>query len=154
MFNETWNSLVFQFTQRAPVWSVHGESAYVLLIGLNAEIALMFSIAGFAATKGLPADPATRIAGLPNRWFFALLWSAISVGVECVLNDLDVLVWEHRWWNAERPYLILLIGYLPFYTVCYWIHDIADRRKQVRTVVTLVALDIAALTTCGNLGWL
>lgn len=154
LFNETWNGLFFHFSGRAPVWGVQGDSAYVLLIGLNVEIVLMFAVAGIAATKGLPDDPAMRIAGLPNRWFFALFWSAISVGVECVLNALGVLSWEQPWWNTSAPYLIFLVGYLPFFAVAYWVHDMRGTTRQALTVAALLGFDAVALTTFGSLGWI
>ena len=34
-FNEIWNSLVFHFTQNAPVWGAPGQTAYLILIGLQ-----------------------------------------------------------------------------------------------------------------------
>lgn len=154
LFNETWNSLVFHFTDHAPAWSVQGQSAYVILIGLNLEIALMFSIAGIVACKTLPPDPHMRIAGLPNRWFFALFWSAVSVVVEIWLNSIGVLTWEHAWWDARHPYLIFLVGYLPFYAAAYWVHDMGEHSKQVRAVAGLLGFDVAAMTACGMAGWL
>jgi len=36
-FNEIWNSLVFHFTQYAPLWAAPGETTYLILIGLNVE---------------------------------------------------------------------------------------------------------------------
>ena len=53
-FNEIWNGLVFHFTQFAPVWGIAGDSSYLILMGLNIEIAFMFAITGIVATLGLP----------------------------------------------------------------------------------------------------
>ena len=53
-FNEIWNSLVFYFTGHAPVWGAPGQTAYLILIGLNIEICFMFAIAGIAFGKMLP----------------------------------------------------------------------------------------------------
>ena len=47
-FNEIWNALVFHFTQYAPVWGAPGKTAYLILIGLNIEITMMFLIMGVA----------------------------------------------------------------------------------------------------------
>ena len=49
-------NLVFHFTNRAPVWGAPGQTAYLILIGLNIEITFMFAIAGVAFGKMLPAD--------------------------------------------------------------------------------------------------
>ena len=154
MFNEIWNGLVFHFNHFAPAWSVRGESSLVLLIGLNIEITFMFAIGGIVATKGLPESREVRVMGVPNRWFFAVVWSLVAVGVECWLNSIGVLVWELSWWNAQRPYLIFFLGYLPFYVIAYWVYDIPERVRQVRAVVTLVGIDVAALVILGGLGWI
>ena len=70
--NEIANALFFHATGHAPVWSTPSGSAYVLLVGLNVEISLMFAVMGVVVAKTLPADPALRILGLPNRWLVAL----------------------------------------------------------------------------------
>ena len=45
-FNEIWNALVLHFTQFAPVWGTPGNSAFVILAGLNIEIMFMFAVDG------------------------------------------------------------------------------------------------------------
>jgi len=70
-FNEIWNSLVFHFTNYAPVWGAPGKTAYLILIGLNIEIAFMFAIAGITFGKMLPPNKGLRILGIPNRLFLA-----------------------------------------------------------------------------------
>ena len=37
-FNEIWNGLIFHFTQYAPAWGAPGQTAYLILIGLNIEL--------------------------------------------------------------------------------------------------------------------
>ena len=71
-FNEIWNGLVFHFTQYAPVWGAPGDTAFLLLIGLNIEICFMFAIAGIAFGKMLPPDKKLRILGIPNRLVIAV----------------------------------------------------------------------------------
>lgn len=154
LFNETWNALVLHFSGRAPVWSVAGHSSYQPLIGLNVEICLMFAVSGIAATLALPADPRQRLLGLPNRWTLALGFSALSVLVEMGLNRLGLLRWDWPWWNADAPWLIFLLGYLPFYAVCYWVLDMRSRRQQVTTVAVILGLDALALLVFGRLGWI
>ena len=46
-FNETWNGLVFHFTQYSAFWTTPGETALRTMVGWNIEIMFMFSIAGF-----------------------------------------------------------------------------------------------------------
>jgi len=55
-FNEIWNALVFYGTGRSAVWTAPGKTAYLILIGLNIEITMMFAILGIVLIKMLPAD--------------------------------------------------------------------------------------------------
>ncbi|ANP52423.1 hypothetical protein J2Z21_008355 [Streptomyces griseochromogenes] len=152
-FNEIWNSLVFHFSGRAPVWGASGDSAYQILIGLNIEICFMFAVMGIAAAKLLP-PPGTRILGLPNRPVLIALNSVASVGVELLLNRAGVLTWDWPWWQAGFPFLIFLIGYVPFFTACFLVHDMAAVRTKAVTVGALLGIDVAALAVFGTLGWL
>lgn len=154
-FNEIWNSLVFHFSQFAPAWGTPGDSAFVIFIGLNIEIAFMFAITGIMATLALPADPKTRILGVNNRLFFACLFSFLSVCVEFVLNDIGALTWEWPWWNRGAPWLIFLLGYLPFYLMCYWVYDMRSRRAQIVTVSTIYGVNALAYLVFGvALDWI
>jgi len=154
-FNEIWNGLVFHFTQYAPVWGAPGSTAYLILIGLNIEICFMFAIAGIVVAKTLPADRHLRILGLPNRWVMAVCGSVMCVVVELCLNAVGALTWDYRWWNAGAPWLIFLIGYLPFFLVSFWVHDMPSRRRQALTVGALLAFDIGCLVVfAGLLQWI
>lgn len=117
--NEIGNGLLFHFSDFAPAWGTPGASAYVILIGLNIEITLMFAIMGLFAVRMLPADDKLKIFGLNNRWAIASANSILCVMVELWLNRIGALTWEWRGWNAGAPLLIWLIGYMPFYVVAY-----------------------------------
>jgi hypothetical protein len=144
-FNEIWNGLVFHFTQHAPVWGAPGKTAFLILIGLNIEICFMFAIAGIAFAKMLPADKRLKILGVPNRLFFAILGSAFCVFVEVLLNSVGALTWDYPWWNVGAPWLIFLIGYLPFFLVSFWVFDMESLRRKITTVGVIYAVDIIAL---------
>ena len=154
-FNEIWNSLVFHFTQYAPVWGAPGKSAYEILIGLNIEITFMFVIAGIAFAKMLPEDKKMKILGIPNRWFFAIVNAIFCVIVEILLNAVGALTWDYSWWNAGAPYLIVLFGYLPFFVVSYWVFDMKSVKKQLTTLGLIFGVDILSILIFGvGLGWL
>ena len=154
-FNEIWNGLVFHFSQYAPMWATPGQSAYVILIGLNIEICLMFSIMGIVAAKSLPADPRLKILGVPNRWFMGVVMSVFCVAVEFALNAVDALTWDWRWWNRGSPIPIVLFGYLHFYMIAFWVHDMATIKKKAVTVGSIFAFDAACLVLFGAvLGWI
>ncbi len=126
-FNELWNSLAFHFTGQAPVWGAPGGTAYLILIGLNIEICFMFAIAG----------------------------SIFCVFVEILLNAIGALTWEYAWWRASAPWLIFLIGYLPFFLVSFWVHDMERIQSKIVTVGVIYAVDLAAILVFGlGLRWI
>lgn len=154
-FNEIWNGLVFHLTGKAPVWGAPGDTAFLILIGLNIEIAFMFAIAGIAFGKMLPADKKLKIAGLPNRLFFAIGGSIFCVVVEVLLNAVGALTWDYAWWSAGAPWLIFLIGYLPFFLVSFWVHDMQRVCSQAAVVSVILGVDALAILIFGvGLGWL
>jgi uncharacterized membrane protein len=154
-FNEIWNGLVFHFTQYAPVWGAPGKTAFLILIGLNIEICFMFAIAGIAFAKMLPAKKRLKILGLPNRLFFAVTGSIFCVIVEIIFNWANALTWDYAWWRAEAPWLIFLIGYLPFFLVSFWVFDMKSLRQKITTVGAIYAVDIVCLVLfVGILRWI
>ncbi|MGV9612828.1 hypothetical protein [Nocardia xishanensis] len=152
-FNEIWNALVFHFSDRAPVWGAAGPTAYQILIGLNIEICFMFAIMGVAAAKMLPPRE-TRIFGLPNRPVLIAANSAAAVGIEVLLNKAGVLTWEWSWWQPSFPFLIWLIGYVPFFAACFYVHDLRSVRSKVLVVGAIFGIDALALIAFGAAGWL
>ena len=154
-FNEIWNGLVFHFTNYAPVWGAPGDTAFLLLIGLNIEICFMFAIAGVTFSKMLPPDKSLKILGLPNRLFFAIAGSIFCVFVEVILNLAGALTWDYGWWSAGAPWLIFLIGYLPFFLVSFWVFDMPTQRQKAITVGTILGFDAVCLVLfVGILQWI
>ncbi len=154
-FNEIWNGIVFHFTQYAPVWGAPGETAYLILIGLNIEICFMFAIAGIAFSKMLPKDKKMKVLGIPNRLLFAVVGAAFCVFVECLLNAVGALTWEYPWWNAGVPWLIFLFGYLTFFLVSFWVFDMESVKKKMITVGAILGFDVICLVVfMGILKWI
>lgn len=148
-FNEIWNGLVFHFTQYAPVWGAPGKTAYLILIGLNIEICFMFAIAGITFSKMLPRDKNLKIFGIPNRLLLAVVGSIFCVFVEILLNLAGALTWEYPWWNVGAPWLIFLIGYLPFFLVAFWVHDMPSVQQKIKVVGAILGFDVACLIVFG-----
>jgi hypothetical protein len=154
-FNEIWNGLVFHFTNYAPVWGTPGGSAYVILIGLNIEICFMFSVAGIAFGKMLPPDKHLKILGVPNRLIMAVGGSIFCVFVEVLLNLVGALTWDYAWWNVGAPWLIFLMGYLPFFLVSFWVHDMESLNRKAIAVGAILGFDALCLVVFGAiLGWI
>ncbi|MBI4833112.1 MAG: hypothetical protein HY801_16470, partial [Candidatus Lindowbacteria bacterium] len=126
----------------APVWGAPGKTAYLILVGLNIEICFMFAILGLTLTKMLPADKNSKVLGIPNRLFFACFNSVLCVFIEVLLNAVNALTWDYSWWNMRAPWLIFLIGYLPFFLVAFWVHDMESVRKKALLVGSILAFDL------------
>jgi hypothetical protein len=153
-FNEMVNSAVLHATGRAAIWTVTGDTSYLILIGLTIEISLLFLVAGVAFVKQLPA-PEVRILGLPNRAVLVVAFSCFCVGVEVLLHATGFFHWEYWWWNVPNVALIVLFGYVPFFAMAAWVFDMgADRRRQLRTVGMILGVDVALGVVLGLAGWL
>ena len=153
--NEIVNSIFFHINGRAPFWGAPGSTAYLILIGLNIEIMFMFSIAGIVWSKMLLPDKGTKILGLPNRWFVAISGSAFCVFVEVLLNAVEALTWDWPWWDANTPWLIFLFGYLTFFVVAFWVHDMDSLKKKVTTVGTIWGIVLLLVLVFGvGLHWI
>ncbi|MBW2422110.1 MAG: hypothetical protein JRH19_26495 [Deltaproteobacteria bacterium] len=154
-FNEIWNGLVFHFTQYAPMWGAPADTAYLILIGLNIEISLMFAIAGVVFSKTLPRDKGMRILGVPNRLVIAAGGSAFCVIVELWLNAIGALTWDWAWWSARSPIPIFLFGYLHFFLVAFWVHDMESMRRRVTVVGSIYAFNLVCILVFGVwLSWI
>ena len=154
-FNEIWNSLVFHFTNYAPVWGAPGDTAFLIFIGLNIEICFMFAVAGIVFSKMLPADKHLKILGINNRIFFAVANSIFCVIVELFLNAVGALTWDYSWWNSSFPLLIVLFGYLHFFLVAFWVFDMEKLSRKIRVTSIIYGVDALAVVIFGVfLGWL
>lgn len=154
--NEVVNALVLHFTDRAAIWTVTGDTAYLIFIGLTIEIATLFAVSGVIFVKFLPPDRNQRILGLPNRWVYVLGFSCLCVFVEILLHEAGVFHWEYWWWNVPFVPLIVIFGYATFFAVAAWVFDMGtNHRRQLKVVGTLAAIDVTAILVFGViLGWI
>jgi hypothetical protein len=154
-FNELANSAVLHASDRAALWTVTGDTSYLILIGLTIEISLLFLVSGVVFVKQLPADPRMRILGVPNRWLLVFAFSCACVLVEVFLHSIGVFHWEYWWWNVPFVPLIVVFGYMTFFGIAAWVYDMgSDRRRQLRVVGALAAVDAVAGIVLGVAGWL
>jgi len=148
-FNEVWNALVYHFTGHAPVWAAPSRTAYLILIGLNVEICFMFAVSGVVFVKLLPSDRHLKVLGLDNRLVVAVAGSLFCVLVEMWLNSVNALTWDYPWWSVRAPWLIFLLGYLPFFLVAFWVYDMPSLRKKAAVTGGILAFDAACLLLFG-----
>lgn len=157
LFNEIWNSIVFHATGFAPVWGTPmgvGNTSLLILIGYNIEISLMFAVLGLTTCMMLPKDPKMKILGINNRVFLAVVYTTLAVAIECFLNYAGLLTWEYPWWSIRFPFIVWLIGYLPFFTMAMVVHDMKKRKNQVLTLGIIFGVDILLLIIFGCIGWM
>jgi hypothetical protein len=164
-FNEIWNALILHFTDDSAFWTCGGESAYLIFVGLNIEISLMFAMAGIAFTKMLPEDKDMKFdlnylkipVRIPNRWALAVGNSIFCVFIEVLLNMADALIWEYDFWNANPIGIIpiIIFGYLHFMVVSFIVFDMEKIKNQIITVSTIFTIDtIAIILFVFVLGWI
>jgi len=88
-----------------------------------------------------------------NRILVIVLGSISAVVIEIILNKLGVLTWEKPWWQANFPFLLFLIGYVPFFVAAVLIHD-APRKWQIRGLLIELGIVVTLLVVAGSLGML
>ena len=153
--NEIANSLILHFSHRAALWTVTGDTAYLVLIGLTIEISLMFAISGVIFAKTLPADRHLKILGLPNRLAIGLAFSIFATFVEVLLKGTGYFHWEYWWWNYPFVLPIVLFGYLWFFLIAAYVYDLPSDRRRVQVVGAMAGLVAAALLLFGPvLSWI
>ncbi len=154
-FLEILNALWLHFSQYSAVWTAPGDTAYLLTVGLNVEISMMFAVAGVAFAKVLPQDRTVKILGLPNRWFFVIANSVFCVFVEVILNFWGALVWAYNWWNWPNVWLIIIVGYSLYMMFSFWIHDMESMKRKIAIVSAMYTIDIVCLVVfMGVLKWI
>jgi hypothetical protein len=140
--NETVNGWIFALSGYSALWLAPGPTALRTLVGWNAEIMFMFLILGIIYYRTVAEDPAVKILGIPDRWFWALAYSAICVLVETFLNRGRLLIWDYSWWNRGALGLvpIFVFGYLWFFLAAKFAIERRTLRAKVMVPVSLFGL--------------
>ena len=155
-FNETWNGWVMYLTQRSAFWTTPGDTALRTLIGWNIEIMFMFLLVGIIYYHTLSESKKEIILGMPEKWFWAIGYSAFCVFVECLLNIGGQLVWEYPFWNLSFKgiWLIFLIGYFLFFCFAILVISLKSMKAKLTTVGIIYAVPILMnILAFGFWGW-
>jgi hypothetical protein len=149
-FYEIANALIGHFSGHA-LWTVPTGTAFLLLVGVGAELSLMFAVAGLILSKFLPADPAKKIFGVPNRVFFAIVNAAGFAAFEIFLARTPAFAWVYPWWGAVPVFITV---YIPFFLAAFLVHD-AKPATQKRFIGGVFVLDAVLLVIfAGVLRWI
>lgn len=158
IFNEIWNSMVCFISGYAPVWGTPvigaGKTAWLLMIGYNVEISIMFLFMGMMACHTLPEDKHKKILGINNRIVLAVVLTTAAVIVECFLNYCGVLTWEWSFWQRKCPWILWLIGYLPFFCAAFYAYDRPTIKQSVKFVGLILGVDAVLIVICAIMGWI
>ncbi|HNZ64625.1 MAG TPA: hypothetical protein PKJ10_02205 [Smithella sp.] len=155
-FNETWNGWVMYLTQRSAFWTTPGDTALRTLVGWNIEIMFMFLILGIIYYHTLSESTKEKILGIPEKWFWAIGFSAFCVFVECLLNIGGHLVWEYPFWylSFKGVWLIFLIGYFHFFCFAILVISLKSMKAKLTTVGIIYAVPIIMnVLAFGFWGW-
>jgi hypothetical protein len=155
-FNETWNGWVMYLTQRSAVWTTPGDTALRTLVGWNIEIMFMFLIIGIIYYHTLSESKKEKILGLPEKWFWAISYSAFCVFVECILNIGGQLVWEYPFWSLsfKGVWLIFFLGYFIFFAAAILVISLKSMKAKLTTVGIIYAVPILMnIAAFGFWGW-
>ena len=114
----------------------------------------MALLAYLAFLKSLPADPSTRILGIPNRWFFVLFFATLCCAVETLLNAWGVLVWDWWWWGWPHIWSVFIFAYAPSVIFLFLVYDRLSLRGKAILAAGFLLVDlIAFILFAGVLGW-
>ncbi len=155
---EMFNALVCYFSGYSALWVVAMPSAYVILVGLNLEIATFFALFPliiFNCLDALDKDHKISILGkkMSNRFVVCLILGLLCVFVEVILNQWGALVWDWPFWNWPNIYLQIVAYTTPILLIA-WVYDrrsMKFKKLAAIFVPTLAAILFIIFTT---LGWL
>jgi hypothetical protein len=155
-FNETWNGWVMYLTQYSAFWTAPGDTALRTMVGWNIEIMFMFLLVGIIYYNTLTENGEMKILGVPEKWFWAVGYSAFCVFVEVLLNIGGHLVWEYPFWmrSFSGVWLIFLFGYFHFF--CAAILMIHLKTMKAKTTMLAIVYSVPVLMNIiamGILGW-
>ena len=100
-----------------------------------------------------PEEYKTRVKAILNRISVIVFGSIAAVIIEILLNKCNVLTWEKPWWQPNFPFILFLIGYVPFYVAAVVIHDL-PRKWQLIGLGAILFVVVLLLIISGSLGML
>lgn len=154
VFNELVNSAWLHVSGQSALWTVTGDTAYLILVGWNIEIVFLFLISGVEFVKYLPRDRTLRILGIPNRWVFITWWSCVCVFVEVLLHRAGIFHWNYWYWSEPFLLPVVVLGYGTFFAVAAYVFDMDSHRRRFTVVGAMLGIDATLALTLGLAGWL
>ena len=153
--NESWNGWFMILSGRSALWTTPGPTALRTTVGWNIEIMFMFAILGFVFYHSLSEKPGAKVLGMPEKWFYALFFTAVCTAVECALNAAGILVWEYAFWQRTVVGVIplFIIGYFWFFAWAIFAITRKATKAKVGVVAAPYAVAIVLDVVAACLGW-
>ncbi len=149
-FVEIVNALIQHLSGHA-LWTVPTGTAFLLLVGVGAELSLMFSVAGLIFSKILPSDSKMKILGVNNRLAIAILSAAFYSVFEIFLAKTPAFVWVYPWWGSLTVFISV---YIPFFVVSMFCYDWKPK-VQIAVIGSLFTVNaLMIIVFAGFLKWI
>jgi len=149
-FCEIINALIQRFSGHA-LWTVPAGTGYLLLVGVGAEISMMFSVSGLILSKVLPEDRGLKIAGINNRVLFVVGNAAFFSIFELFLVTTPTFHWVYSWWGA---FPVFITVYIPFFAAAVVAYD-AKPKSQIIWISSVALVDAIMMALfAGCLHWI
>lgn len=100
-----------------------------------------------------PEEYKTKVKAILGRMGVIVFGSIAAVIIEILLNKCNVLTWEKPLWQPNFPFILFLIGYVPFYVAAVVIHDL-PRKWQLIGLGAILFVVVLLLIISGSLGML
>ena len=100
-----------------------------------------------------PEEYKTKVKAILGPIGVIVFGSIAAVIIEILLNKCNVLTWEKPWWQPNFPFILFLIGYVPFYVAAVVIHDL-PRKWQLIGLGAILFVVVLLLIISGSLGML
>lgn len=154
---EMTNALICHFSGYSGLWVTPGNTAFLVLIGLNIEIMFFFALVPFIIFNFLDAFDRKRTFSvfgkqISNRAIIPLILGCACVFVEVLLNRWGALVWDWPFWNWPMIPLILIAYTLPMYLIT-WVYDKENLLMKIKAAFLIIIAAITLFIVFSQLGW-
>jgi len=95
----------------------------------------------------------TKRKAILNRMSVIVFGSIAAVVIEILLNACNVLTWEKPWWQPNFPFVLFIIGYVPFFVAAVIIHDLPRKYQLIGLGIEILIVALL-LIIAGSLGML
>jgi len=149
-FYEIINALIQHFSGHA-LWTVPEGTGFLILVGVCAEISIMFAAAGLVYSKLLNEDPKFKIFGISDRLLVGVGTAAFFSIFEIFLAKTPTFIWVYPWWGS---FPVFITVYIPFFVISMYSYDWKPK-TQVRFIGSLFTINALMLIVFwGILKWI